>query len=198
MARARPGLEKAVQEALIRHGAGGKRLSLRQAERLTGLSPATIGELAKGNARTSETVRRFAQGLGEDVTRFLLLAGFLPEDTADTASSGLPPTHSSAFSTSSAASASSAVAAYPAKSSRVRGRDGATVETAEELTVEAEVREWLERFGRALAKMPPGRDRDLFKESLRRDTELIERFLEHLADADHRGSKVALVCPKAS
>ena len=80
MARARPNLEKTVNDILLRHGANGKRLSLRQAERLTGLSPATIGELAKGNARTPETVRRFAQGLNEDVERLLLLAGFAPTE----------------------------------------------------------------------------------------------------------------------
>ena len=78
MARARPGLEKAVQEILERHGEQGRRLSLRQAKHLTGLSPATIGELAKGNARTPETIRRFALGLNEEVDRLMLLAGFVP------------------------------------------------------------------------------------------------------------------------
>ena len=62
MARARPGLAKAVTEILESRGVDGKRMSLRQAERMTGLAPATIGELAKGNARTPETVRRFAVG----------------------------------------------------------------------------------------------------------------------------------------
>ena len=80
MARARPGLEKAVNEILLRHGVDGKRLSFRQAERRTGLSPATISELAKGNARTPETIRRFAEGLGEDTGRLLLLAGFVPAE----------------------------------------------------------------------------------------------------------------------
>src|SRR5882762_4315844 len=80
MARARPGLAKAVIQILERRGVDGKRLSFRQAERLTGLAPATISELAKGNARTPETVRRFANGINEDVTRLLLLAGFVPED----------------------------------------------------------------------------------------------------------------------
>ena len=61
MARYRPNLEKAVNDILVSHGMDGKRLSFRQAERLTGLSPATISELAKGNARTAETLRRFAQ-----------------------------------------------------------------------------------------------------------------------------------------
>ena len=167
MARARPGLEKAVQEALVRHGEGGKRLSLRQAERLTGLSPATVGELAKGNARTQETVRRFAEGLGEDVNRFLLLAGFVPEDAAE----ALP-------------LASSPSRPFPSsvrtKSERASRIDADTPEAE----LEPDEREWLERFGRALAKMPSGRDRDLFKESLRHNTELIERFLECLADAD--------------
>lgn len=79
MARARPGLAKAVHEILEQRG-GGRRLSYRQAERLTGLSPATIGELAKGNARTSETVRRFALGMGVEPERLLLLSGFVPEE----------------------------------------------------------------------------------------------------------------------
>jgi transcriptional regulator with XRE-family HTH domain len=79
MARARPGLAKAIHEILGREGVNGKRLSYRQAERLTGLSPATIGELAKGNARTAETVRRFALGMGEEADRLLMLAGFVPE-----------------------------------------------------------------------------------------------------------------------
>ena len=80
MARARPALQQAVNEILERHGKNDKRMSFRQAERLTGLSPATIGELAKGNARTPETIRRFARGLGEDEVRLLLLGGFVPEE----------------------------------------------------------------------------------------------------------------------
>src|SRR5690349_15112754 len=94
MARSRPGLAKAVNEILDRHGVGGKRLSYRQAERLTGLSPATVGELAKGNARTPETLRRFALGLGEDVEGLLLLAGFVLEElpaAPRTASTPAPP-----------------------------------------------------------------------------------------------------------
>src|SRR5438477_2889078 len=83
MARARPGFAKAVNEILESHGVNGKRLSFRQAERLTGLAPATISELAKGNARTPETVRRFAHGTEEDVTRLLLLAGFVPDEEVD-------------------------------------------------------------------------------------------------------------------
>ncbi len=145
MARARPALQKAVNEILERRGADGKRLSLRQAERLTGLSPATIGELAKGNARTPETLRRFAQGLGEDANRLLLLGGFVPEEE----SRPIPPL---------------ARAIEP--------------EPPEEM--EPDEREWLGRFGRALAKMPPGRERDLWKENLRRNAELIEAFLERL------------------
>ncbi len=82
MARARAGLEQAISDILLAHGQNGKRLSFRQAERLTGLSPATIAELAKGNARTPESVRRFAHGLGEDATRLLTLAGFAGEVTA--------------------------------------------------------------------------------------------------------------------
>ncbi len=80
MALARPGLEKAINDILERRGVDGKRLSYRQAERLTGLSTATISELAKGNARTSDSLRRFAQGLEEDATRLMLLAGFVPEE----------------------------------------------------------------------------------------------------------------------
>lgn len=143
MARTRPGLESAVLDILRRHGVDGKRMSLRQAERLTGLSPATIGELAKGNARTPETILRFANGLGEDADRLLLLAGFVPDEMMRRS-------------------------AYTAPSSQT--------ETAEN-EAEGDEREWLGRFGRALAKMPPGRERDLWKDSLRRDTELIESFL---------------------
>src|SRR5258708_7783862 len=83
MARARPGLAKAVTEILESRGTDGKRMSFRQAERMTGLAPATISELAKGNARTPETVRRFAVGVNEDVTRLMLLAGFVPEESVD-------------------------------------------------------------------------------------------------------------------
>ena len=151
MARARPGLAKAVTEILESHGIGGKRLSFRQAERLTGLAPATISELAKGNARTPETVRRFAIGTNEEVTRLLLLAGFIPEDDLDGAPS--PDSVTSA-------------------SRQVHGLD-----TAE---VDPEEKEWLGRMGRAMAMLPPGRERDLWKENLRRDTELIESFLGRL------------------
>jgi transcriptional regulator with XRE-family HTH domain len=120
-------------------------MSLRQAERLTGLSPATVGELAKGNARTPETILRFAIGLGEDADRLLLLAGFVPDETMRR--SVTVPTHP--------------------------GPDD-----LEDVAVDE--REWLGRFGRALAKMPPGRERDLWKDSLRRDTELIESFLARI------------------
>lgn len=141
MARERPSLGAAINEILARHGTDGKRMSFRQAERRTGLSPATIGELAKGNARTPETLRRFARGLGEDVNRLLLLGGFVPDeiDRAEAAPTSVP--------------------------DEMPDDEG----------------EWLGRLGRALAKMPPGRERELFKESLRRDTELIEAFLERLS-----------------
>jgi transcriptional regulator with XRE-family HTH domain len=139
MARARPALQQAINAILERHGSNGRRMSLRQAERQTGLSPATIGELAKGNARTPETLRRFAQGFGVDADRLLLLGGFVPDDTELPAAERSAPTE-----------------------------------------MEPDEREWLGRFGQALAKMPPGRERDLWKENLRRDTELIEAFLERL------------------
>jgi transcriptional regulator with XRE-family HTH domain len=148
MARARAGLAQAVNEILERYGEDGKRLSYRQAERVTGLAPATIGELAKGNARTPETVRRFAQGFGEDMTRLLLLAGFVPEESA---------------------------LVSPLRGAAT-GRNGAN--GASEL--EPDMNEWLGRLGRALAQLPPGRERDLWKENLRRDTELIEAFLDRM------------------
>lgn len=150
MARARPGLERAVIEILNRHGVDGKRLSLRQAERLTGLSPATVGELAKGNARTPETILRFANGLGEDADHLLLLAGFVPDRAVrlPDRSTGAPP--------------------------------------KDDENVDGDEREWLGRFGRALAKMPPGRERDLWKDSLRRDTELIESFLARFSADEGR------------
>src|SRR5580704_9551929 len=127
MARSRPGLECAVLDILRRHGVDGKRMSLRQAERLTGLSPATIGELAKGNARTPETILRFANGLGEDADRLLLLAGFVPDETMRRP---VP---------------------APAQSAEHDSDD-----------IAGDEREWLGRFGRALAKMPPGRERELW------------------------------------
>lgn len=142
MGQARPGLEKAVIEILQRHGVGSRRMSYRQAERLTGLSPAAIGELAKGNARTPETVRRFALGMGEEVERLLLLAGFVPESGDRWAAESTAP---------------------------VGERDSDAADPDDQ--------EWLERFGRALAKMPPGRERELWKAGLRRDTELLEAFL---------------------
>jgi transcriptional regulator with XRE-family HTH domain len=157
MARVRPALQKAITDILDRHGPNGKRLSLRQAERRTGLSPATIGELAKGNARTPETLRRFAQGFGEDVDRLLLLGGFVPEEEE---------------------------ARRVPLAPRAADRDGSD-------EIEADEREWLGRFGRALAKMPPGRERDLWKESLRRDTELIEAFLERLGREGAPGTATA-------
>jgi hypothetical protein len=152
MARARPGLEKAVNEILERHGGQGRRLSLRQAERLTGLSPATIGELAKGNARTPETIRRFALGMNEEVDRLMLLAGFVPEDSTSAQTGTEIP----------------AAASEP----------GAVLSES----LDPEERGWLLRFERALAKMPPGRERDLWNENLRRNTELIEAFLERMTD----------------
>ena len=153
MARARLGLAEAINEILERRGGNGRKLSLRQAERLTGLAPATIGELAKGNARTPETVRRFAQGMGEDSPRLMLLAGFVPEDISDYLP--LPP------------------APPRAKFSRSETFDDA----------EPDTREWLGRMGRAIAKIPPGPERELWKERLRRDTELLETFLERLGAA---------------
>lgn len=151
MARARPGLAKAVTHILETRGADGKRMSFRQAERMTGLAPATISELAKGNARTMETVRRFAVGFSEDVTRLLLLAGFVPDESLD-----MP---------------SASQSAQPSTVHRAETRSA---------DIGAEDEEWLGRLGRALAKLPPGRERDLWKENLRRDTELIESFLDRI------------------
>ena len=158
MARARPGFARAVNDILESHGVNGKRLSFRQAERLTGLAPATISELAKGNARTPETVRRFASGTNEDVTRLLLLAGFVPEDEID-----LPP---------------------ETGPMRISTATNGTHDT----DIDPEEKEWLGRMGRALSKLPPGRDRQLWKENLRRDTELIESFLDWIGvDRERHG-----------
>lgn len=149
MGQARPGLEKAVVEILQRHGVAGRRMSYRQAERLTGLSPATIGELAKGNARTPGTVRRFAAGMGEEVERLLLMAGFVPEsgDRRPTDSPVMTP-----------------------------------IATPD--STEAGDQEWLGRFGNALAKLPPCRERELWRAGLRRDTELLEALLERIEQED--------------
>jgi len=143
MGQARPGLEKAVNEILLRHGVAGRKLSYRQAERLTGLSPATIGELAKGNARTPETIRRFALGMGEEVERLLLLAGFVPE-SSDRHATEFP----------------------------------MAVKESAAILLTSEDQEWLDRFGRALAQLVPGRERELWQATLRHNTELLEAFLE--------------------
>jgi hypothetical protein len=157
MARARLGLQQAVNEILERHGKNDKRMSFRQAERLTGLSPATIGELAKGNARTPETVRRFARGLGEDEARLLLLGGFVPEEIETLTHAGRP------------------LALLPQD-----GEGSSLLPEEVQIRMEPEEREWLGRFGRALAQMPPGRERELWKDNLRRNTELLETFVELL------------------
>jgi transcriptional regulator with XRE-family HTH domain len=152
MARARPGLQIAINEILERHGANGKRLSFRQAERLTGLSPATIGELAKGNARTPETLRRFAQGLGEDAARLLLLAGFAE----------------AAEEFARAASASIDVAADV---------DGGRFPDEEETNVvggDPYLSALLARYGRALCRAPHGRIRSSLLARLQADVELLE------------------------
>lgn len=173
MARSRPALENAINEILRKHGAEGKRMSYRQAERITGLSPATVGELAKGNARTPETIRRFAVGLGEDPNRLLLLAGFVPEEPFQPATTERTPPQPSEH--------------------RAFLREGAASYPADPFPedIELSVREWLVRFGRALAVMPPGRERDLWLEGLQRDTELLEFFLIRLnlplADSDEEG-----------
>ncbi|HLJ57976.1 MAG TPA: hypothetical protein VKT77_23255 [Chthonomonadaceae bacterium] len=156
MARARPGLAKAVTDILTSRGADGKRISFRQAERITGLAPATISELAKGNARTTESVRRFAVGFHEDVDRLLLLAGFIPDER-------------------------------PNDGMEARRAPDPTAGAARASEPELDEKEWLGRMGRALAMLPPGRERDLWKESLRRDTELIESFLERIAREPRTG-----------
>ena len=157
MARARPGLAKAVNEILERHGERGRRLSLRQAERLTGLSPATIGELAKGNARIPETIRRFALGLNEEVDRLMLLAGFMPEDSPSTQTI-----------------------------MEAQGKTYASEFSEMPVCTEGEEQEWLGRFGRALAQMPSGRERDLWRDILRRNAELIEVSVERMSQERRR------------
>ncbi len=190
MARARPGLEKAVGDILTRHGSGGKRISLRQAERLTGLAPATIGELAKGNARTPETIRRFAVGMGEEVGRLLLLAGFVPEEleTAVVRTENSPDSSASEGGRPASHSVSASSSLTPAAYNN-ENRPGNALPfdaSQDESEMEPEEREWLGRFGRALAQMPPGRERSLWKDSLRRDTELLESFLERLTEREAR------------
>ena len=164
MARARPGLAKAVTQILEDRGVDGKRLSFRQAERLTGLAPATISELAKGNARTPETVRRFAVGVNEEVTKLLLLAGFVPEDDM--------------------LDSSKVTETAPSKATAAPSWN----DEAEAAALGPEETEWLGRMGKALAMLPPGRERDLWKENLRRDAELIESFVDRIgADAKRGG-----------
>ena len=161
MARTRPGLEKAVNEILEKNGKDGKRMSFRQAERVTGLSPATVAELAKGNARTTESIRRFALGFQEVENRLLLFAGFVPEEEV----TSYTPTLVTPLSSTGRSSLRKSSESWRAP---------------DDWAVEGEELEWLGRYGRALAKMPPGRERDLWKDSLRKDAELIESFLERL------------------
>ena len=80
MKAARYGLQQAVTALLQERGGQGRPLSLREAARRTGLSPATVGEMAKGIARTAHAVYALAHGLEADPRPFLLLAGFLPEE----------------------------------------------------------------------------------------------------------------------
>ncbi len=168
MARTRPALQAAINQILECRGQNGKRMSYRQAERLTGLSPATIGELAKGNARTPETVRRFAQGMGEEMNRLLLLAGFVPE--AGECENETPPFYAAAIET-------------PSRFNQANLNRG-DFDRPDFDGMDGDEREWLGRLGRALAKMPPGRERDLWKDSLRRNAELVESFLERLAQTE--------------
>lgn len=151
MARARLGLANAVRELLEQRGGDGRRLSYRQAERLTGLSPATIGELAKGNARTSETVRRFASGMGVDAEPLLLLAGFVPGEAPG---AGMP------------------VGPVPTGSRA----DAHGVEEAS-LGVQTLVSRWLN----ALVQLPVGPERTLFVNRFLCDVELLEHFVERCA-----------------
>lgn len=151
-------LRLAVGEILRRHGEAGRPLSYRQAERRTGLSPATVGELAAGVARTRQTVVKFAQGLGEDANRLLALAGFMPDDAQ-------------------------------AIVEQVVGGSESDRDAAAEDRLFPEERAWLGRFGRSLAQLPPGRERDLWRERLRQDAELLEAFLARLAREETREAR---------
>lgn len=159
----RENLGRAVQEILRKHGMEGRPLSYRQVERRTGLSPATIGELCSGVARTRRTVLRFAEGMGESAEVLLVMAGFIPEETAVSSLSensrpvSLP--HAEPL----------PIAAPPVPES-----------TADSLFPEERL--WLGRLGKSLAQLPPGRDRALWLERLRQDAELLEAFLERLGD----------------
>ena len=163
MALARPGLEKAINDILERRGVNGKRLSYRQAERLTGLSTATISELAKGNARTSDSLRRFAQGLNEDATRLMLLAGFVPEDVFPLR----PPSHGE--------TSPSAESLEPGTDSAADGQET----FAYFASLDAEESACLQRLEHALAQIPQGSDRALWKDHLSHCADLLERFVEH-------------------
>ena len=173
MALARPGLEKAINDILERRGVDGKRLSYRQAERLTGLSTATISELAKGNARTAESLRRFAQGLEEDATRLMLLAGFVPEDVFPLRS---PQNQGSSKQERFSQKSSPATSSVPEPSAEPQNAQADTFQDG--LRLDAEERACLLRLECALAQIPPGSDRELWKEYLSHSADLLERFLE--------------------
>lgn len=190
MARTRPNLEKAVNEILLRHGVEGKRLSFRQAERRTGLSPATVSELAKGNARTPETVRRFAEGLGEDVNRLLLLAGFTPEDLLKS-SRGVDTERGMADPVAFATPALSDVWVRDddSQGSGVdtgvdKNRDQSDNKNQNQNTewdwnrLEANEIVLLERVAALLCRVPSGASRLFMQEQIRHTAELLERFVE--------------------
>lgn len=181
MARYRPNLEKAVNDILVSHGMDGKRLSFRQAERLTGLSPATISELAKGNARTAETLRRFAQGLDEDLERLLLLAGFIPQEALSLPTSIIP----NAVSVSPV----STIANDIPPSDNSPGDYFAGLFRSGDIDADAAVLEMISsgldreeislfyRLGSALKRLPSGSNRALWKAHLRHTADLMERFI---------------------
>ena len=71
-----------VLRVLILHGPGqGKRLSLRGAERHTGISYQTISKMADGEMVDVTTVEKFAVGFGEDVVKWLPWYGYSEEES---------------------------------------------------------------------------------------------------------------------
>ena len=71
---------ESVRQLLQKHGEAGKSMTVRAASVRTGLSDSNISEMAHGKVPSRESVRRFADGLGEPRIPLLFSAGYLPTE----------------------------------------------------------------------------------------------------------------------
>lgn len=77
-----------VKAVLEQHGSAGVPMSLRAADRKTGVNYVTLGRMHEGFVPEMESVVRFARGFGLDVNEWLTLAGYDPITATDPAGSG--------------------------------------------------------------------------------------------------------------